>query len=177
MGRASVSWCLVPPNLVFQKSFPRARERCVQTEKLVWVVHFTITTFHLLHSSSPVCTCRLLVSLLFQNTCLYLMYLLVGFLHICKQACALFLETFTATIYRWASDLWLTRVMLGWLLGHCLTASTVSHATAPVPPGLPGPASPEARARREKPKATSLFSDQTWNSCNSRLPWWFTCVV
>ncbi len=48
MEKASVTWCLVPPNLVFQKGFHREIEHCVQTEKFVWVVHFTITTFHLL---------------------------------------------------------------------------------------------------------------------------------
>lgn len=46
-----------------------------------------------------------------------------------------------------APALGLTTVVLGWLLGHCLSAGTVSHATAPVPAGLPAPASPEAHGR------------------------------
>lgn len=47
--------------------------------------------------------------------------------------------------------------MLAWLLSLSLSASTVSHAPAPVPAGLPGPASPEAPAGKRKKLNTLLF--------------------
>lgn len=57
----------------------------------------------------------------------------------------------------------LTLAALLWLLGHCLAAGIVSHATAPVPSGPPGPPSPEAPGSRAKPKATSVSFQQTWS--------------
>lgn len=55
--RAGVSWCLVPPNLVFQKSSPLGDGALpADREKFVWFVHFTITTFHL-HAFFYTCLC------------------------------------------------------------------------------------------------------------------------
>lgn len=127
-----------------------------------------------LHLSVPA---ALLVFLMFQNTCshtyIYIYkYKLYPFLTFYTNANMLFVHLKSVRMLQapfLSLCLGLTRVVLGWLLGHCLTASTVSHATAPVPAGLPGPASPEDRGRRAKPKATSLLSKQTWSSSNSRL--------
>lgn len=82
MGRAGVSWCLVLPNLVVQKSFQRDMERCVQTERSLCGLYISQSPHSIgTHSSSPVCACRLPVFLWFQNTCSYIFYSLVGFLH------------------------------------------------------------------------------------------------
>lgn len=67
----------------------------------------------------------------------------------------LFKEFFVAT---GTFGIELTRVVLDWLLGHCLTASTLSHDTVPFPTGLPGPASPEAQGSQANPEAASLLS-------------------
>lgn len=78
MGRAGVSWCLVPPNLVFQKSFQREMERCVQTERSLCISQSPHSIC--MHSSTPVCACRLPVSLWFQTICSYILCPVVGFL-------------------------------------------------------------------------------------------------
>lgn len=101
-------------------------------------VHFTITAFHLL-STSPACAC-----------CLWLLSL---FSPVHTNSCpSVSLSAGTKTPEalpqgfkppsRAQPCVQLTRVALLWLLGHCLAAGIVSHSTAPVPSGLPGPPSP-----------------------------------
>ena len=60
MGRDGVSWCLVPPNLVFQKRFHRDTECCMQTERSLCGLYISQSPHSIcMHSSSPVCACRL----------------------------------------------------------------------------------------------------------------------
>lgn len=98
----------------------------------------------------------------FQNTCSEDSVFFCWLQHKCKRTrqvvsqsyLALFKEFFVAT---GAFGIQLTRVVLDLLLGHCLTASTLSHDTVPFPTGLPGPASPEAQGSRANPEAASLL--------------------
>lgn len=64
-GAAGVSWCLAPWRLVFPRDLSTERWRSTHTERPVWVVRFTIATFHL-HSSPPVCACCLQLLSLFS---------------------------------------------------------------------------------------------------------------
>lgn len=110
----------------------------------------------------------------FQNTCSEDSIFFCWFQHKCKHTeqmvsqCyqGLFKEFFVAT---GGFGIELTRVVLDWLLGHCLTASALSHDTVSFPTGLPGPASPEAQGSRANPEAASLLSGYTWNFFTSRL--------
>lgn len=53
------------PGVLFFRDLSTERWRSVHTERPVWVVRFTIATFHL-HSSSPVCACCLQLLSLFS---------------------------------------------------------------------------------------------------------------
>lgn len=155
---------LVPctPKSQFSDKVPLGDECCVQTERGLCGLHVSQSPHSIcMHTSTPVCACCLFISLCFEDTCLCILYptwypLAARFVPQLK----LVKDMFMTAVKCWASGLGLTRVVLGLLLGHSFAASTVSHAMASVPPGLPGAASPEARGSRSKPKATSLSSKQ-----------------
>lgn len=96
-----------------------------------------------MHSSPPVCTCPPLPS--YTNTC--------------SSWSSWWLPAEGSSPAPLLSAvLQLTGGGSGWLLGHGLAASTVSHATTPVPAGLPGAASLEARGGRGRPYSEPLLS-------------------
>lgn len=68
----------------------------------------------------------------------------------------LFKEFFAAT---GAFGIELTRVVLDWLLGHCLTASTLSHDTVPFPTGLPGLSRGPRQPSKSWSRLTPLWSN------------------
>lgn len=140
-------------------------------EKFVWVVHFTIATFHLLA---------------FFFTCLYLppsSFYLVSkhLLTYSISSCLLSTQMQTCPPGRFlkcsqqpfsSEPLILDSPVLCWagcratvsLLALCPMLQLLSPLACRALP------LPKARSRRAKPKGTSLFSNQTWSFCNSRLP-------